>query len=525
MPDASSVPSRREQTAWRCLAALAVAMVLIVAWHVGQRLGYPFELEWMEGAMVDHASRVRAGLDLFVPPGPEHVQFLYTPLFFQLGAALAVVTGDGFLPLRLVSVLATVLSAAIVHGWVRRETGQRIAGVVAAGLFVAGYGYLHSWYDLARNDTLVLAALLATAALLRHGGRHAVWWAAATALLAFLAKQTALMWLPAIGVGALLWDWRRGLVFVAAAAAAIVGTVLVYDALTDGWFSFFVFEMPRSHGRQGDRVLGYFTDDLVPMLPLAAGAVALCAVHWRSGRRRQAAFLAAFGGGGLLTSYLSRLHAGGYDNVLVFVFAAGCVLAPALAVAVGPRWRGWSLALLGLQFVLLAWDPRSLWMDRPALPLDGRRFLPTAAHRAASEELVRFLASREGDVFVPFHGHVAALAGKPRTAHAQAMGDLVQLLRGHEVAVLMHPEASSMFSPRALQALTGFFAQCNAALTDRRFATVVLDVPNGVLVEQAFAAGLVGYERRAESPIREPRALQPAVGMITHSPYVLQPRR
>jgi hypothetical protein len=524
MADASNEEGLHPRAAWRCLAAAAALMTLAVAWHVGQRLFYPFELEWMEGAMVDHAARVHAGLDLFVAPGPDHVQFLYTPLFFYFGAAVAAVFGDGFLPLRLVSLLATALCAAIVHAWVRRETSLRSAGLVAAGLLVSGYGYLHSWFDLARNDMLVLAALLATAALLHRGGRGAAWWASATALLAFLAKQTALMWLPAIGVGALLLDWRRGAVFVAASAAAIGGTVFTYDLATDGWFSFFVFEMPRSHGAQQDRVLGFFTDDLVPVLPLVACAAALCAARWRAGRRREAWFLAAFGGGGLLTSWLSRVHAGGYDNVLLYAFAASCVLAPVLAADAGPRLRRWALALLGLQFALLEWDPRSLWMDRPALMLDGRRFLPSPAHRAANEQLVAFLAARPGDAWIPFHGHVAALAGKPRTAHAQAMHDLVQLVGGHEEA-LGHPDAGAILSPRALQALIGFFDRCNAALVERRFRTVVLDEPIGPVFENVFKAGLAGYERLRESPIREPSALQPPVGMITHSPYVLQPKQ
>jgi hypothetical protein len=148
-------------------------MALVFVWHVAQRLFHPYELEWMEGAMVDHAARVGAGLDLYVPPAPEHVQFLYTPLFFYLGAALAVLCGDGFLPLRLVSLLATLACAFLVHDWLRRECGARVVGLVAAGLFLGGYGYLHTWYDLARNDTLSLAGLLATAMLLRFGGVRA----------------------------------------------------------------------------------------------------------------------------------------------------------------------------------------------------------------------------------------------------------------------------------------------------------------------------------------------------------------
>ena len=40
-----------------------------------------------------------------------------------------------------------------------------------------------------------------------------------------------------------------------------------------------------------------------------------------------ALYLAAVGSGGLLASYLSRMHVGGFDNVMMYGFAGGCVLA------------------------------------------------------------------------------------------------------------------------------------------------------------------------------------------------------
>jgi hypothetical protein len=78
----------------------------------------------------------------------------------------------------------------------------------------------------------------------------------------------------------------------------ILGTVHVN--LAAGWFSFFVFEMPRGTPSTGSQ-LGFFTDDLVPLLPMIALA-------WLSASRvggleaRRALFPAAFAGGGLLTS-------------------------------------------------------------------------------------------------------------------------------------------------------------------------------------------------------------------------------
>jgi hypothetical protein len=44
-------------------------------------LPYPYELEWMEGGMVDHVIRVLEGGSLYVAPTVDFVPFLYTPFY------------------------------------------------------------------------------------------------------------------------------------------------------------------------------------------------------------------------------------------------------------------------------------------------------------------------------------------------------------------------------------------------------------------------------------------------------------
>lgn len=526
MPRAQSSLRAGPQRALGALAVAGAAMIAVLAIYAALRVPYPFELEWMEGAMVDHAVRVRQGLGLYVEPGPDHVPFLYTPLFFYLGALL----GGGLQALRLLALLATAASALVLLLWVRRATGSARAGLCAAGLFCGGYGYLDSWYDLARNDTLMLALLLAAGWLLATRPRRPGALAAAVLLaaLAFLAKQTALIWLPALALGAFCLDRRAGLWFALGTAAAIAALTLGHDLLTDGWFTFYVFEMPRQHGSQPDRWLGFWIDDLLPIAPLLGLSVFACCARWRAGRRGEALFLAAFGGGGLLASWLSRLHLGGHDNVLLFALAAGCLLAPIGALSgVHARTRWLGLGLLALQFVLLVVDPRSLWTERPLLMTGSSRFLPTAAHRQASEELVGWLRQVEGDVFVPFHGNLAALAGKPRTAHAQAMFDIMQVFLGDPATTpmqkLLDPEFAATLSPRMHEALTGFFDRFLAAFRGR-FSALVLDLPHGPVFEAVFAAELHRWRRAPAPPIGRPPDLRPAVGMRTASPYALLPR-
>ena len=43
------------------------------------RLPHLFEIEWMEGSMVDHVRRVIDGQPLYVAPSLDFVPFIYPP--------------------------------------------------------------------------------------------------------------------------------------------------------------------------------------------------------------------------------------------------------------------------------------------------------------------------------------------------------------------------------------------------------------------------------------------------------------
>ena len=78
--------------AWFVLVYVALALV---------RLRYPFELEWMEGAVVDEVRHVATVHKLYVAPSIGFILFQCPPLYFYAGAAGN--HGRQFLPLRLLS--------------------------------------------------------------------------------------------------------------------------------------------------------------------------------------------------------------------------------------------------------------------------------------------------------------------------------------------------------------------------------------------------------------------------------------
>src|SRR5262245_10999487 len=148
--------------------ALAAAFPLMYLGVALLRIRFPFELEWMEGSMIEHLDRVRHGLPLYVAPTLAFTPFIYPPLYFWVSAALATVVGGGFLPLRLTSLLASLACLALVYLIVARGARSRVRAFLGACLFAATFRQGGAWLDIGRVDTLSLAFVLAGVWALRR---------------------------------------------------------------------------------------------------------------------------------------------------------------------------------------------------------------------------------------------------------------------------------------------------------------------------------------------------------------------
>jgi len=92
------------------VAAVAIAVYVVLA---VRRAAYPFQLEWLEGGAVEHVRRILQGRALYPAPSVDFVAYPYPPLYLLLSALVALVTGVGYLPLRLVSVAASLGSMGL----------------------------------------------------------------------------------------------------------------------------------------------------------------------------------------------------------------------------------------------------------------------------------------------------------------------------------------------------------------------------------------------------------------------------
>jgi hypothetical protein len=411
------------------LAGLATIWLVLATWLPFARLWYPFELEWIGGLVADHTARILDGKPLYVAPTADFVPLLYTPLYMYASAGMSMLVGEGFLALRLTSILAALVSQVLLFALVRAETRSRLAAWIASGVWSSSYFLVNTWWDAERVDSLFVAWLLASLLLLRRGkGLGSAGAAAATMVLAYVTKQTALPIACAFAVATMLVSPRRGLFFATMFAVLWGTTVLAADSMTGGWFSFYTWHLPNDHEFDTSRLGMFFLHDLLPMLPATVLAVWFFAQSFARDGWRATCATGAFCGGMCAASALSRCHQGSAVNVLMPAWLAMAATAglswSAACRARAPLERGLAVGLLALQFALGAIDFGD--GDRQITPTwrDLGACLPTAADAETGHRLVQLLREADGPVIIPFHGYLPRMAGKASGAHAMAVYDV-----------------------------------------------------------------------------------------------------
>ncbi len=391
------------------------------------RLRYPYDLEWMEGAALEHVARIVDGRQLYVAPTIDFTPFIYTPLYYWVCVPFVWIFGLGLPAMRAVSLLASLALFACLYLLVRGSTRDRVAAWSSVGLFAATYIVGGAWLDLARVDTLYLACVLAGVWLLDRAQPRDLW-AGAIFGVAFLAKQTALMVVAPICLARLLAARGPTRLYCGLATLAVVGlSTALLDHTSGGWFKYYVFELPHAHEIDPQFKLGFWRNDLFSNVPFAIGATLYALTRRRDSPALLLRWAAAIGFLG--AAWASRLHTGGWDNVLLpaLLFlawmtgeavggVAGSVQA-SLAYDATPgsiaRQRGFFGVLLCLLQLGFLWYP-------------PQQQIPSAEDRSAGDALVQRLAALPGPVFAPFHTHLGRLAGKPSQGHDMAFSDVLR---------------------------------------------------------------------------------------------------
>jgi len=453
------------------VAAYGVVFLAIVL----ARIRFPFELEWMEGSFLVQMQRVLNGQLLYTAPSLNYVPLVYTPLYFYLSAAVSRLVGGGFFPLRLVSLLSSLGCLVVIFLWVRKETGRGLAGLLAAGLFVACYNLSDTWFDLARVDMLFLFTLLLGAFCLRSARTYrASILAGVLFTLSFLTKQTALgFFLPLVLFAFWYGKKRYALALMATLLVLVGGSTLVFNALSGGWYGYYVFELPANHAFSLGFALYFIFKDMLPPFGFAWALILLYLAIFvnefvgakQENSRRESSFILFFSLVMFGASWATRANVGGEVNTLIpaysalavlFGLAAGRLLdSSSLTSLTHPMLSNLFLSMICLgQLLVLAYNPFAK--------------IPSADDLAAGNQLVAAVRQIDGEVFIPAHNYIALLAGKQTYAHTVPIEELASFFGSH-------PETSQE---------PGILHDLEQAIQQQKFAAIILDNPDTVLFSQ-----------------------------------------
>lgn len=419
------------------------------------RLYYPFDLEWLEGGAVAHVARILSGQLLYVSPSLEFIPYNYTPLFFYISAAASGFLEAGFMPLRMVSFVSSLGCFYLIFLIVAGETKSRYSGILAAGLFAATFHLSGSWFDMGRPDSFFLFLLLSSLYVIRFKSSNSSAVVSGVIIsLAFLTKQTALPILLPVILYTLLSDWRRSIYFIITSAVIIAGSTFILDYMHDGWYTYYVFELPSNFSSRVEpaKWLTFWTEDIIPPFKIALGMSLIYFMMFIVKPDRSTFLFYFLTSAGMFGASLApRLQAGGVENVLI----------PAHAMIA---------ILFGLSFHRLSQFFSDMYSDRKHilisfisvlclvqfgsgyLTYDPSEQLPSESDYEAGEKLMNTLSHIEGRIFLPSRSFIPGYEHETSSAHRQNITD--NILYGREdVKVKLKDELQNAFKEKRFSAI------------------------------------------------------------------------
>lgn len=414
------------------LLSLALYFVLVTFSTAFLRVGYKFELEWIEGLMLEQSTFLANTGHLYVEPTMDFVPAIYNPFYTMVAAAGVKLFGSSFLILRAISILSLIGSAILMFLIVKRITRSLWGSLLTLGIFFGSYAESGYWYDLGRVDSLHLFLLLATLACVISRKDSLFYASPVFALLAVMTKQSSVIMIFFVGLMLLLLRFEKGIYFIAITGLLVVASVLLLQFWSNGWYLYYTFSLPAGHAWYWPMLLGYWTDDVMDKYSFSFYALTFLGVYCFL-RARQKNYATMITGTWIVSmialSYISRLHRGGYYNVLIPLHAG---LAIAAGLAFGQfyisrqRSKLKKNTMVNLAILCAAIIQLALVFY---FPIDQ---VPTNGDRAYGNKLVTFLKRHNGDVFMSSGSYLKLYAGKGINAHVMSIDDILRSSCGDE---------------------------------------------------------------------------------------------
>lgn len=498
------------------LSVLAAASVVVLVALVVNHVPFPFQLDLMEGVVMQHARRAMHGESIYPLPTPEFVPLAYNALFYIVATPFLSLFGDSLATLRMVSVLGMVGSAAatffLVRSYARSiltvHAGSRSMwwAAIATGLFCASYSAMDAYLDTAHSDAWLLCCALWGTYLVTRRTRGAHIAGILLLVAGFWFKQHGAIF---VGAALVYLTWREGvsqampywviaIVLGPLLYALAPGTLLGYD------FHFFTWHVPSGWSQFGPHTIPRVVLYVAVFYP--ALAVVALAGAWRAARAREIGLLELQLAASALTAFMGSLDPGSSYNVFIplaaFTIVYGVSELARLSERV-PMWHGLrpAPAIALLAFATLLHDPRDFW-------------LPDSAG-AAFADLQSTIRALPGRVYAPGIGQLARGPQLFPAAHWVALDDI---MRGPHRTAADSALSRSMLDPIRHPAMTAY------VLTNHPLATLAPPVSelaeSYVLVTDYGArfSSLTALPRRFDHGYPRYLYRSTAAGEVTHAP-------
>jgi 4-amino-4-deoxy-L-arabinose transferase-like glycosyltransferase len=433
------------------LFSVSLIPVFMLFFVVYQRIGIPMALEWGEGAGINQIYRLLSGQQIYTAPTLDFMPLVYTPAYYWLASVIGKISSQVELSARLLSFLSSLGAAGIIAWLVNRDTKNHLGAWLSGALYLACYGLSDGFFDLIRVDSLYVFILLVALVVLQITSRPGgLILAGATIALGFFTKQSTLIVFIPLLVYLLIKDWKRMWLLFAVIAAGILLPFFLLNASSNGWFTYYILELPREHGYSLVSAINFWVGDLIGPLGIAVGFGLIFSTPFlmgcffkrnttnlqksteseleeQSGSTASSAWTyLLFAAGAIGAAWITRASNGGGANNAMSAYAAIAILfglgfdRAITLIQDNEKPKDYYLlvmsGLVAIQFIGILYNPFS--------------FIPTAGEIEANEMLIAYLENLDDTAWIPYRSHLPRLAGKPTMIHAVNLFELTGYFKG-----------------------------------------------------------------------------------------------
>ena len=407
------------------IAIMAVGILYTLLFFILSigRLLYPYEIEFSEGTVLEHAVRIFQHKPLFTAPSISFVDLQYQPLYYYVTVGAMHLFGINYFSGRIVSFSSAILCAVLIFYIVYNETRSWNYSFIGLSLFFAAYGVTGYWYELARVDSLMVLFLVASIAFIRFWENRTMTILSAFVLaLGFFTKQELIFYFVPGFLWVFLNDKRRAILYAASSLVFLGLGIFLFTQESGRWYWYFTFALPAAAGRDqlwyrmwggtGSFLFTYYSAGALLLLYFGIFAWRKRNDRWKS----PIGLILLFVITAIIQLALQSAHSGSYKNAAMPLAA---IMAIAVPVASFQLWnsddvrtRKFVVAALLIQFFGLFYSFKNV-------PL----VMITQKDRDSGAAFLSELKQIPGTVFVPGHSFLSTMAGNEPFANIDAIED------------------------------------------------------------------------------------------------------